>query len=138
MGVSGIQFIGKFSSERTFIRFFITVMKRLRILLCKNYCNPRIKLGLKWIQTSRLKKLKCIQEENRKATPIFEIELLYFKVENILKGILDSIPSPSPSEKIQIMGGKVCLRCKGKTFLGILKTKSLLKSASNVLPHYFK
>ena len=29
-------------------------------------------------------------------------------VENILKGSLDSIPSPSPSVKIQIMGGKVC------------------------------
>ena len=29
------------------------------------------------------------------------------KVETILKGSLDSITSPSPSEKIQIMGGKV-------------------------------
>ena len=29
------------------------------------------------------------------------------KVEKILKGSLDSIPSPSPSMKIQIMGGKV-------------------------------
>ena len=50
------------------------------------------------------------------------------KVEKILKGSLDSIPSPSPSLKIQIMGRKVCLRCKGKTLLGIvnklLKTKS--------------
>ena len=45
---------------------------------------------------------------------------------------LDLIPSPSLSVKIQIMGGKVCLRCKGKTLLGIvnklLKTKSLLTS----------
>ena len=32
------------------------------------------------------------------------------KVENVLKGSLDSIPSPSPSVKIQIMGEKVCLR----------------------------
>ena len=32
-----------------------------------------------------------------------------------MKGILDSIPSPSPSVKIRIMGRKVCLRCKGKT-----------------------
>ena len=31
------------------------------------------------------------------------------KVEKILKGSLDSIPSPSPSVKIQILGGKVCL-----------------------------
>ena len=37
------------------------------------------------------------------------------KVVNIFKGSLDLIPSPSPSVKIQIMGGKVCLRCKGKT-----------------------
>ena len=35
------------------------------------------------------------------------------KVEKILKGSLDSISSPSM--KIQIMGEKVCLRCKGKT-----------------------
>ena len=41
----------------------------------------------------------------------------------------------SPSVKIQIMGGKVCLRCKGKILLGIvhklLKTKSLLTSPRN-------
>jgi len=42
------------------------------------------------------------------------------KVEKILKGILDSIPSPLSSVKIQIMGGKVCLRCKGKTLQGIV------------------
>ena len=30
------------------------------------------------------------------------------KVEKILKGSLDSIPSLSPSVKIQIIGGKVC------------------------------
>ena len=39
------------------------------------------------------------------------------KVGKILKGNLDSIPSPSLSVKIQIMGGKICLRCKGKTLL---------------------
>ena len=38
------------------------------------------------------------------------------KVEQILKDTLLSIPSPSPSVKIKIMGVKVCLRCKGKTF----------------------
>ena len=32
------------------------------------------------------------------------------KVEKILKGRLDSVPPPSPSVKIWIMGGKVCLR----------------------------
>ena len=40
------------------------------------------------------------------------------KVENILKCSLDLIPSPSPSMKIQNIGGKVSLRCKGKTLLG--------------------
>ena len=39
------------------------------------------------------------------------------KVEKILKGSVNLIPSPSPSSKIQIMGGKVCLRCTGKTLL---------------------
>ena len=58
------------------------------------------------------------------------------KVEKISKGSLDSIPSPLPSVKIQIMGKKLCLRCKGKTLLGIvkkvLKTKRLLTSPSNI------
>ena len=40
------------------------------------------------------------------------------KVEKILKGSLDWIPSASPSVKIQIVGGKICLRCKGKPLLG--------------------
>ena len=44
------------------------------------------------------------------------ITMLY-KVEKILKGCQNSISSPSPSLKIQIMCGKVCLRCKGKTLL---------------------
>ena len=35
-------------------------------------------------------------------------KLVLNKVERILKGSLDSILSPSPSVKIQIMGGKVC------------------------------
>ena len=56
---------------------------------------------------------------------------MFDKVEKILKGSLDLIPSPSPSVKIQIMDGKVCLRCKGKT-------KSLLTSPSNVLPLHLK
>ena len=36
------------------------------------------------------------------------------KVKKILKGRLGSISSPSSSMKIQIMGGKVCLRLKAK------------------------
>ena len=59
-----------------------------------------------------------------------------FKVENILKGSLDLIPSPSA--KIQIMDKKVCLRCKGKTFLGnivnrLLKTKMFCLITSSKL-----
>ena len=62
------------------------------------------------------------------------------KVEKILEDSLDSISSNCV--KIQIMGGKVSLSCKGKTLLGVvnklLKTKSLLTSPSNVLPYYLK
>ena len=58
--------------------------------------------------------------------------IFFRKVEKILEGNLDLILSPSV--KIQIMGGKVCLRCKGKMMLGImnklLKTKHLLTSPS--------
>ena len=50
---------------------------------------------------------------------------------------MDSIPSPSL--KIQIMGGKVYLGCKGKTLSGVvLKTEKLLTSPSNVLPSHLK
>ena len=42
------------------------------------------------------------------------------KVENILKGNLDLIPATAPSVKTQIIGGKVCLRCKGKTLLSVV------------------
>jgi len=59
------------------------------------------------------------------------------KVEKILKGNLDLIPSPSSSVKIQIMGVKVCLRCKGKILLGVQQTFEN-KSPSSVLPYYLK
>jgi hypothetical protein len=68
-------------------------------------------------------------------------EIFPAKVEKILKGSLDLIPSPSPSVKIQIMGGKVCLICKGKPLVGVaikLLKKKLLTSPSNVLPYYLK
>ena len=42
------------------------------------------------------------------------------QVEKILKGSLDSILSPSPSMKTQIMGRKICWRCKGETLLGVV------------------
>ena len=67
---------------------------------------------------------------------------LLSKVEKVLKGSLDLITSPSPSVKIQIIGRKVCLRCKGKPLLVVvnklLKTKTMLTSPSNVLPYYLK
>ena len=62
------------------------------------------------------------------------------KVEKILKGNLDLIPSPSV--KFQIMSGKVCLRWKGKTLRGdvnkLFVFKSLLTMPSNVLPLHLK
>ena len=57
------------------------------------------------------------------STPYWSCICKFFnllKVEKILKGSLDLIPSPSSSVKIQIMGRKVCLRCKGEAFLGIV------------------
>jgi hypothetical protein len=71
-----------------------------------------------------------------------KVIILSIKVEKILKGSLDSIPSPSPSVKIQIIGVKFCSKCKGKTLLGIVnklfKRKSLLTLPSDVLPYHFK
>ena len=54
-----------------------------------------------------------------KGPSLFDRIFLFHKVEKILKGSLDLITSPLPSVKIQIMGGKICLRCKGETSLGI-------------------
>ena len=77
---------------------------------------------------------------NKVSTNVASSIVISAKAKKILKGSLD--PIPSPSVKIQITGGKFCLRCKGKTLLGIvnklLKTKSLLTSPSNVLPYYLK
>ena len=42
------------------------------------------------------------------------------KLEKIQEDSLDSIPSPSHSVKIQIIGGKVCLSYKGLTLLGVV------------------
>ena len=62
------------------------------------------------------------------------------KVEKILEDNLDS--TPSPSVKIQIMDGKVFLRRKVKTLVGIdnklFLFKSLLTTPSNVLPLHLK
>jgi hypothetical protein len=57
---------------------------------------------------------------------------LIFKVEKILEDNLDSIPSPSPSLKIQVIGRKVCLRHKGKTLLGIVNKLFVSKVFDNI------
>ena len=49
---------------------------------------------------------------------------------------MDSIPSPLPLGKIQIMVGKVCLICIGETLLGVVNKP--MTSPSNVLPLQFK
>ena len=60
------------------------------------------------------------------------IRKVFKKIE---RGSLDLIPSPIPSVKIQIMGRKICLRCKSKTLLGVVNKlfifKSVLTSPSN-------
>ena len=66
----------------------------------------------------------------------------FIKVKKNWKDRVDFISSSSPSVKIQIMGGKVCLRHKGKTLLGVVNKlfvfKSLLTTLSNVFPLHFK
>ena len=75
---------------------------------------------------------------------IFWVYPNFFDFTNIFvssKSKKDLIASPSPSVKIQNMGGIVCLRCKGKTFLVVKKLfifKSLLTTPSNVLTSHLK
>ena len=80
-------------------------------------------LGSDWVSNATMASLKYAT--SHLSCPDDKLDL--YKVEKILKGSLDSIPSPLPLVKIQTMGGKVSLNCKGKTFLGIvnklLKTK---------------
>ena len=97
---------------------------------------PEMKEGNKTLKmvSTQMKKKQTEEISSRE----FELAKSFAgKVEKILKGSLDSIPSPSPSLKIPIIGGKVCLRCKGKTLLGIFNKlftfKSLLTTPRNVL-----
>ena len=59
-------------------------------------------------------------------------------VQKILKGSLDLIPSRTPSLKIQIMGGKVCLRYKGKTLLGIVNELLKKRNVEIIQPYYLR
>ena len=64
------------------------------------------------------------------------------KGKKFLKYSLDSIQSPSPSVKIQIMSGEVGLRCKGKALLGVVNKifvqQRLLTMPSHVWPKKLK
>ena len=64
---------------------------------------------------------------NKTAMPFSPMRCIA-KEEKILKGSLDSIQSPSTPVKIQIMGGKVCFRHRGKTLLGIALSTNFLYS----------
>ena len=63
-----------------------------------DFANSKIEIKVKAIESN--------QEDGSKP--------FLHKVKKILKSSLDLIPSPSPSVKIQIMGRKVYLRCKGR------------------------
>ena len=70
---------------------------------------------------------KNIRHKDDKMNSLYQINAIaiiilseFNKVEKILKGSLVLILSPSTSVKIQIMGRKVCLWCKGKTLLQIV------------------
>ena len=89
-----------------------------------------------------MKESKVLSIQETDSIFIFILHILFFiKVGKILKGSLDPIQSPSPLVKVQIMGGKICLKCKCKTLLSVvnkLLKKSLLTAPSNVLPLYLK
>ena len=69
--------------------------------------------------TDAVKVLYALRKDEESVSgQVFFTLAIVVKVEKILKDSLDLIPSPSTSVKIQIMGGKVCLWCKGKTMLG--------------------
>ena len=83
----------------------------------KRACVLKEWSSIYWSDDSSLPKEPIIQP-TRSVWPLQDTvtnpQSHYSKVEKISKGSLDSISLPSPSVKIQIMGGKVCLRCKGK------------------------
>ena len=63
--------------------------------------------------------------------------ILTGKVEKDLKDSLDSIASPSPSVRIQIMVGKVCLMHRGGIYhfsVWWIKVDFLLKGSQDLIP----
>ena len=99
---------------------FVEIRKRAKL-------NPKKEYQLIWNQTQTPKRLcEKLAMDFYEDNPWFmkrnvlcvwlNISILMngdnvSKVEKILKGNLDWIPSPSTLVKIQIMGGKVCLNC---------------------------
>ena len=125
---------GEIISEVAFL-FFVKLCFRDNPIKCF--------INISWNECKYVLNFYKIENSTSEKFPqFFSLFFFYIKVEKSLKGSLDSMPSPSPSVKIQIMGGKVCLRCKGKTLLGVvnklLKTKSFLTSPSNVFTCYLK
>ena len=51
----------------------------------------------------KVKSKKCIQEEDRKATPIFEIELLYFNSSQRFPAILSFDPTAFTTTKLNFL-----------------------------------
>ena len=77
------------------------------------YRAPEIMLNwMHYHQTVDIWSVGCIMAEMLTGKTLFPGTdrkynfVIFHKVEKILKGSLDSIPSPSPSVNIQIMGGK--------------------------------
>ena len=134
-------------AEKISISFFLfsaTVLSLLMSKMGRKDFSRRDRLRWSWVIRLTCYTLKRFiwrkKDATEKGARISSNARYPCKVEKKLKGSLDLIPSPSV--KIQIMGGKVCLRCKGKTLQGVannlLKKRSLLTSPSNFLPYYLK
>ena len=84
--------------------------------------NPNFKIWLAYWSTFKFGLIFCILTSNKETLAVVRFLPSNFvaQVEKNLKDSLDSKQSPSPSGKIQIIGEKVCLRCKVKTLLGIV------------------
>ena len=93
-----------------YFRYRLSILEFLSSTILSNACNP--------------KNYRSGGNEHEVFIG-FAKKYLFIKVEKNLKDSLDSIPSPV---KIQIMGGKVCFRCKGKTLLGDVNKLFVFKS----------
>ena len=66
------------------------------------------------VPTGKLRRKNIGQNWGNKSVKTLDKFVINVKVEKTLKGSLDSIPSPSPSVKIQIMGAKFAWGVKAK------------------------